>query len=76
MNSADPQGGDNADATAAVAEVQGIDLLPARLNRRKAFAHASGAGLHVDEYKPRDGRACKEMSDLVRATFAAMELSA
>lgn len=75
LNSADPQGTDNAEAAEAVKGVKGIELLPVSLNRRKAFAHASGAGLHVDEYKPRDGRACKEISDLLRATFDVMPIS-
>lgn len=73
LNSADPQGKDNVEAVEAVKGVQGIELLPATLNRRKAFAHASGAGMHVDEYKPRDAFACKEVRELVRATFDAMD---
>lgn len=69
LNSADPQGSDNDDARAAVAAYPGIDLLPIRLNRRKAFAHASGAGLHVDEYRPRDARACEEVAALKQAVL-------
>jgi chromosome partitioning protein len=69
LNSADPQGSDNADAAEAVAAYPGIELLPVRLNRRKAFAHSSGAGMHVAEYKPRDARACEEIEQLQKIVF-------
>lgn len=73
LNSADPQGSDNADAAAAIAEYPGIDLLPVRLNRRKSFAHASGSGLHVSEFKPKDAKACEEIDALQAAIFDAMK---
>ncbi len=75
LNSADSQGADNADAAAAVADFPGIELLPVRLNRRKAFAHASGAGLHVSEFKPRDDRACSEIEALQKAVFDTLKVS-
>ena len=75
LNSADPQGSDNTDAAEAVAGYPGIELLPVRLNRRKAFAHSSGAGLHVSEYKPRDARACEEVEQLQKIVFDIMNTS-
>ncbi|RBB31877.1 chromosome partitioning protein ParA [Burkholderia reimsis] len=69
LNAADPQGGDNAEAEEAIQELDGIDLLPARITRRKAIAHASGAGLHIEEYKPRDAAACAEIAALTDTLF-------
>ncbi|WP_175744497.1 AAA family ATPase [Burkholderia multivorans] len=69
LNAADPQGGDNAEAEEAIRELDGIELLPARIIRRKAIAHASGAGLYIDEYKPHDAAACAEISTLIDTLF-------
>lgn len=69
LNAADPQGGDNAEAEEALRELDGIELLPVRITRRKAIAHASGAGLHIEEYKPRDAAACAEIAALVSTLF-------
>lgn len=69
LNAADPQGSDNAEAEEALREIDGIELLPARVTRRKAIAHASGAGLHIEEYKPRDDAACSEIESLVNTVF-------
>ncbi|WP_334033699.1 AAA family ATPase [Burkholderia gladioli] len=69
LNAADPQGGDNAEAEDALRELDGIELLPVRITRRKAIAHASGAGLSVEEYKPRDAAACSEIAALVETLF-------
>ncbi|KLU21081.1 chromosome partitioning protein ParA [Caballeronia mineralivorans PML1(12)] len=71
MNAADPQGADNRDAAAAIRDFSSIELLPYRLNRRKAFSNASGAGLHVEEMKHRDPVACAEIERLKDAVFAA-----
>ncbi|MGH3851456.1 MAG: hypothetical protein ACRDRT_17485, partial [Pseudonocardiaceae bacterium] len=69
LNAADAQGGDNAEAEEAIRELDGIDLLPVRITRRKAIAHASGAGLHIEEYKPRDAAACAEVEALISTLF-------
>lgn len=69
LNAADLQGSDNRDAAAAIAEYPAIDLLPYRLSRRKAYANASGAGLHVEEMKRRDTIACAEVDRLTHAVF-------
>lgn len=69
LNGADPQGGDNAEAEEAIRDLDGIELLSARVTRRKAIAHASGAGLHIEEYKPRDAAACAEIAALTDMLF-------
>ncbi|ADP02385.1 gp40 [Burkholderia phage KS14] len=72
VNRADPQSADNREAAEAVAEYPGLELLDVRVSDRKAFANASGAGLHVEEMKRRDQRACAEIDRLRGAFFAAM----
>lgn len=75
VNRADPQSADNREAAEAVAEYPGLELLDVRLSDRKAFANASGAGLHVEEMKRRDQRACAEIDRLRGAFFAAMSMA-
>ena len=67
LNLADPgeRASDNAEAAAAVAEVQQLEYLPTPLRRRKAFANAAGAGLSVLEAKPADPKAVAELQALV-----------
>ncbi|BDD79956.1 hypothetical protein [Burkholderia phage FLC10] len=72
INRADSQGADNREAAEAVADYPGIELLDVRVCDRKAFANASGAGLHVEEMPKRDQRACLEIERLRDALFAAM----
>jgi len=72
INRADSQGADNREAAEAVADYPGIELLDVRVCDRKAFANASGAGLHVEEMPKRDQRACLEIERLRNALFAAM----
>ena len=67
LNAADPRGQDNAEATAAVADYPGIDYLDAPLGRRKAFASASGQGMGVCEWRPRDEKASAEAERLYDA---------
>lgn len=69
LNAADTQGNDNDDAAKALADVPGIELLSARVSRRKAIANASGAGLYIDEYRPRDAAACAELSTIKKMLF-------
>ena len=38
----------NEEANEALADIEGIELLPLRIERRKAFASASGAGLYIE----------------------------
>jgi chromosome partitioning protein len=69
LNAADAQGTDNDEAAEALADVPDIELLPVRLNRRKAIANASGSGLYIDEYRPRDSAASAELSALKMILF-------
>ena len=72
LNGADAGGGqDNEEAAAAVADVAPLRLLDAPLSRRKAFANAAGSGRCVFELKPKDLKACAELSALVSALHAA-----
>ncbi len=71
MNLADVSGPDNRDAAAALREFTTFDLLEYRLTRRKAFANAAAAGLHVDEMPRRDSAACAEAERLLDAVLAA-----
>lgn len=64
LNAAYPQGSDNQEASEELADIEGIDLLPLRMGRRKALASASGAGLYIDEYWPRDMSASAEVAAL------------
>ena len=72
LNCADPgtASADNTDAAAALAEFPQLAHLDAPVRRRKAFANAVGQGLSVEEYSPRDGKACEELAALVRMVFA------
>jgi len=72
LNLADPgkTSVDNAEAAAAVAKVPEFEYLPTPLRRRKAFANASGAGLSVLEYRPKDPKAIAELNVLVKRLFS------
>lgn len=76
LNKADTQGGDNEDARQAIAEHPGIELLPVTVRERKAFANASGMGLHIGEYKaPKRGKdesAVAELAALQACIFETM----
>ena len=68
LNAADAGGGqDNQEAAASVADAPPLSLLDAPLSRRKAFANAAGSGRCVYELKPKDQKACAELSALVSA---------
>lgn len=66
LNLADSQGTDNQEAAEAVVGYPQFELAPFRMNRRKAIAHASGGGLHINEYRPRDPVACEEVAAMQR----------
>jgi chromosome partitioning protein len=69
LNGADPRGMDNADAAAAVAELENIKYLDVPIGRRKAIADAAGSGLSVLEWKPKDNKGIEEISRLVNTVF-------
>ena len=67
INAADPQGKDNEAAADALREVDGIDLAPGFIVRRKAFPNAAAAGLSVLEHD--DPKAIEELNRLTEALF-------
>ncbi len=69
LNCADPSGGDNREAAAAVSEYPELAYLDSPLHRRKAFANAAGAGLCVSELKPGDPKADAELTQLLRHLY-------
>lgn len=66
INEADPQGKDNQAATDALREVQGLELAPVMIVRRKAFPNAAAAGLSVLEYNdPKASDEFKQLTDFL-----------
>jgi chromosome partitioning protein len=70
LNAADAQGKDNADAGAALQDVEGMTLVPVMIGRRKAFPNAAAGGRAVTEYTPKDAKATDELHALVHAIYA------
>ena len=64
---ANSQGKDNQAATDALREIEGIELAPVELVRRKAFPNAAAAGLSVLEYD--DPKAREELRRLTDFLF-------
>ena len=64
INAADPIGKDNEAAAQALREINGIELAPGFIVRRKAFPNAAASGLSVLEYD--DPKAIEEFSHLAR----------
>jgi len=69
LNNADPQGHDNEDAAAAVADFPELQYLPTPIRRRKSVANAAGQGMCILEYTPKDAKGIEEMNVLVNAVF-------
>ena len=68
LNGADPGvSSDNADAATALADLPDLVLLDTPIRRRKVFGNAMALGLSVDEMTPRDTKASKELTALVKA---------
>ena len=67
INAADPQGKDNEAAAEALREVEGVELAPTFIVRRKAFPNAAAAGLSVLEYD--DPKAIEEFGRLTEMLF-------
>jgi chromosome partitioning protein len=64
INAADAQGKDNEAAAEALREIEGIELAPGFIVRRKAFPNAAAAGLSVLEYD--DPKAIEEFNGLAK----------
>ena len=68
LNEADAQGKDNQAASDALTEIEGIELAPVLIVRRKAFPNAAASGLSVLEYD--DPKASDEMNQLTNFLFS------
>ncbi|KFG89562.1 AAA family ATPase [Sphingobium sp. AR-3-1] len=69
LNGADPQGGDNEAALQMIGDIEGIEVLPTSIVRRKAFPNAAAEGRGVLEQSPRDAKAVDELTALIGAVF-------
>jgi chromosome partitioning protein len=67
LNAADSQGKDNEAAAEALREVEGVELAPGFIVRRKAFPNAAVAGLSVLEHD--DHKAIEELNRLTEILF-------
>lgn len=67
LNEADVQGKDNAAATEALREIEGIEVAPLQIVRRKAFPNAAASGLSVLEAD--DPKAREELTQLANFLF-------
>src|SRR4051812_43162623 len=71
LNAADFQGHDNEEASDAIRDIPGLELLPGAIGRRKIFPNATSAGRSVLEHTPRDQKAIDELEAVMRAIYAA-----
>ena len=69
LNNADPQGHDNEDAAAAVADFPSMEYVATPIRRRKPIANAAGQGISILEYSPKDAKGIEEMTALISAVF-------
>ncbi len=67
INAADAQGRDNEEAAELLREVEGMELLPFAIGRRKAFPNAASQGRAVIEQNPKDFKAVQELAALTKA---------
>jgi chromosome partitioning protein len=67
LNEADAQGKDNDAALEALKEVEGLELAPVLVVRRKAFPNAAAVGLSVLEYD--DPKARDELNQLMEILY-------
>ena len=67
INEADSQGKDNDNAARQLSEIEGLELAPAIIGRRKAFPNAAAEGLSALEYN--DPKAKAELTALTDFLF-------
>lgn len=67
LNEADAPGRDNQEAIDSLREIEGLEIAPLLIGRRKAFPNASSAGLSVLEWH--DPKAIDEFGELMRFMF-------
>src|SRR3546814_10150974 len=75
LNGADAQGADNEAALEMIGDIEGIEVLPTSIVRRKAFPNAAAEGRAVGEQSPRDAKAIDELGALVSAVRSAEHTS-
>jgi chromosome partitioning protein len=69
LNAADAQGKDNQEAADALRSLDGIEVLPSVIVRRKAFPNCFTLGLSVLEQRPQDAKAADELLYVVHAMY-------
>lgn len=75
LNGADPAGRDNDEAAAALRDLPGLEVLPCRIGRRKAFPDAAAEGMSVLEYRDSSAvKARQEFAQLFKLLFPEKEL--
>lgn len=67
LNGADAQGADNKAALEMIGDIEGIEVLPTSIVRRKAFPNAAAEGRAILEQSPRDPKAIDELTALIAA---------
>lgn len=70
LNAADAQGHDNEEAADVIRDVEGLELLPITIGRRKVFPNAASAGRSVLESTTRDPKAEGELRGLINSVYA------
>ena len=68
LNAAEAQGNDNQDAGEALRDVDGVDLLPVTVGRRKALPNAAALGQSMTEYA-KDTKALTDLQALVTLLY-------
>ena len=76
LNGADAQGADNEAALEMIGDIDGIEVLPTSIVRRKAFPNAAAEGRAVIEQSPRDPKAIDELTALIGAVALTAVLAA
>lgn len=69
MGSLVAEGRDNASARAALAEVEGLEMIEAQLVRRRAYSNAAAQGAGIGEMQPMGAKAMEELSAFAAALF-------
>lgn len=72
LNEADYQGQDNKETLTALTALEGLEIAPLTIGRRKAFPNAAAAGLSVLEYKG-DPKAADELQRLAAFLSSSIE---
>lgn len=75
LNGADPAGRDNREAMQALADLPGVEAIPCRIGRRKAFPDAAAEGMSVLECRDSSAiKARQEFAQLFTFLFPEKEL--